>query len=56
MQTFREDGTIELRSRTLTVTDPARLKSLGQFSPAYLHLDRTEANDLAVSGRVGDLI
>ncbi|MEG3174365.1 Crp/Fnr family transcriptional regulator [Sphingomonas sp. ZB1N12] len=56
LQRFREDGMIELRSKTLTVTDPARLKSLGQFNPAYLHLDRTEANDLAVSGRVGDLI
>jgi CRP-like cAMP-binding protein len=56
LQRFREDGTIELRSRTLTVTNPTRLKSLGQFSPTYLHLDRTEANDLAVSDRVGDLI
>lgn len=56
LQRFREDGTIELRSRTLTITDPQRLKSLAQFSPTYLHLDRTEANDLAVAGRVGDLI
>jgi CRP-like cAMP-binding protein len=56
LQRFREDGTIELRSRTLTVTDPTRLKSLGQFSAAYLHLHRTEANDLAVSARAGDLI
>ncbi|MDD1450058.1 Crp/Fnr family transcriptional regulator [Sphingomonas sp. H160509] len=56
LQRFREDGTIELRNKTLTVTDPARLRSLGQFNPAYLHLDRTEANDPAVAGRVGDLI
>jgi len=56
LQRFREDGTIELRKKTLTVTDPARLRSLGQFNPAYLHLDRTEANDPAVAGRAGDLI
>jgi CRP-like cAMP-binding protein len=56
LQRFREEGMIELRSKTLTVTDPARLKSLGQFNPAYLHLDRTEADDPAVSGRVGGLI
>ncbi|RZM37005.1 MAG: Crp/Fnr family transcriptional regulator [Sphingomonas sp.] len=56
LQRFREDGMIELRNRTLTITNPARLKSLAQFSPTYLHLDRTEARDPAVSDRVGDLI
>lgn len=56
LQRFREDGMIELRSRTLTITNPARLKSLAQFSPTYLHLDRTEAKDPAVASRAGDLI
>jgi CRP-like cAMP-binding protein len=56
LQRFREDGLIELRSRTLTITNPRRLKSLGQFNAAYLHLDRTEANDPAVASRVGDLL
>ena len=56
LQRFREDGLIELRSRTLTITNPARLKSLAQFSAAYLHLDRTEAEDPAVFARAGDLI
>jgi CRP-like cAMP-binding protein len=56
LQRFREDGMIELRSKVLTVTNPGRLKSLGQFNPAYLHLDTTEAKDVAVSGRVGALI
>jgi CRP-like cAMP-binding protein len=56
LQRLREDGLIELRSRTLTITNPPRLKSLGQFNATYLHLDRTEANDPAVAGRVGDLL
>jgi CRP-like cAMP-binding protein len=56
LQRFRDDGLIELRSRTLTITNPLRLKSLGQFNAAYLHLDRTEANDPAVASRVGDLL
>ncbi|HEX8413230.1 MAG TPA: Crp/Fnr family transcriptional regulator [Sphingomicrobium sp.] len=56
LQRFREDGLIELRSRTLTITNAPRLKSLGQFSAVYLHLDRTEANDPAVASRVGDLL
>jgi CRP-like cAMP-binding protein len=56
LQRFREDGLIELRSRTLTVTNPARLKEIGQFNANYLHLDRTESGDPAVVDRVGDLI
>ena len=56
LQRFREDRLIELRSRTLTITNPARLKVIAQFNAAYLHLDRTEANDLAVASRAGDLL
>jgi CRP-like cAMP-binding protein len=56
LQRFREDGLIELRSRTLTINNPARLKAIGQFDPTYLHLDRTEANDPAIANRVGDLL
>lgn len=56
LQRFREDGIIELRSRTLTITNPARLKAISQFDATYLHLDRTEANDPAVAGRVSDLL
>ena len=56
LQRFRDDGLIELRQRTLTVTNPKRLKEIGQFNAKYLHLDRTEADDPAVAGRVGDLI
>jgi len=56
LQRLREDGLIELQSRTLIITNPPRLKSLGQFNATYLHLDRTEANDPAVASRVGDLL
>lgn len=56
LQRFREDGLIELRSRTLTITNPKRLKSLGLFDATYLHLDRTEGADSAVVNRAGDLI
>lgn len=56
LQRFREDGLIELRQRTLTITNPQRLKEIGQFNAKYLHLDRTEAHDPAVAFRVGDLI
>ena len=56
LQRFRDDKLIELRQRTLTITNPERLKELGQFNASYLHLDRTRANDPAVADRVGDLI
>ena len=56
LQRFRDEGVIELRSRTLTVLRPERLKEIGMFSAAYLHLDRTVAEDGEVAERVGDLI
>ncbi|MDQ0840016.1 Crp/Fnr family transcriptional regulator [Sphingomonas faeni] len=56
LQRFRDDGLIELRQRTLTITNPKRLKEIGQFNASYLHLDRTVADDPAIVGRVGDLL
>jgi len=56
LQRFREDGLIELRSRTLTIKNPRRLRSLAQFSATSLHLDRTEAKDPAVFARAGELL
>ena len=56
LQRFRDDDIIDLRSRTLTVLKPERLKEIGMFSADYLHLDRTVAHDAAVAKRVGDLI
>ena len=56
LQRFRDDKLIEFRHRTLTITNPERLKDIGQFSANYLHLDRTQAEDPAVVDRVGGLI
>jgi CRP-like cAMP-binding protein len=56
LQRFRDDDLIDLRSRTLTVLKPIRLKEIGMFSADYLHLDRTVAHDAAIVKRVGDLI
>jgi CRP-like cAMP-binding protein len=56
LQRFRDDGIIELRARMLTITNPQRLKDIGQFNASYLHLDRTVADDPAVADRAGDLL
>jgi CRP-like cAMP-binding protein len=56
LQRFRDDNIIELRSRTLTVLDPERLKEIGMFNANYLHLDRTVADDPEVKERAGDLV
>ncbi|WP_375380520.1 Crp/Fnr family transcriptional regulator [uncultured Sphingomonas sp.] len=56
LQRFREDGLIELRSRTLTVTNPTRLREIAQFDAKYLHLERSESGDPDVVDRVGKLI
>jgi hypothetical protein len=47
---------IDLRQRTLTITNPRRLKDIGQFNASYLHLDRTVADDPEIAGRAGDLL
>lgn len=56
LQRFRDDGLIELRSRSLTIANAPRLKEIGQFIANYLHLDRTVADDPAVADRAGDLL
>jgi CRP-like cAMP-binding protein len=56
LQRFRDDGLIDLRQRTLTITNPRRLKEIGQFNASYLHLDRTVADDPEIAGRAGDLL
>jgi CRP-like cAMP-binding protein len=56
LQRFRDDGLIELRSRSLTIANAPRLKEIGQFNANYLHLDRTVADDPAVADRAGDLL
>lgn len=37
VQALRHDGLIELRDKRLTVRDPARLRQVAMFNPAYLH-------------------
>jgi CRP-like cAMP-binding protein len=56
LQRFRDDGLIDLRQRTLTITNPRRLKDIGQFNASYLHLDRTVADDPEIARRAGDLL
>ena len=58
LQQLREDGLIALRSKTLTVLDPAELKRVAGFSANYLHLQRTEDGTASrdVASRVSDLV
>jgi CRP-like cAMP-binding protein len=39
IQRLREGNLIAWQEQQLTITDPERLKAVGQFSPNYLHLD-----------------
>ena len=41
LQALRETGTVEWRSGQLTVRDWPKLRDLGRFDPAYLHLRTT---------------
>ena len=43
LQEMRSMGLITLRSRRLTIHDPAALAQLAQFDPAYLHLTADDA-------------
>lgn len=38
VQALRQDGLIELRDKRLHLRNPARLRQLAMFNPAYLHL------------------
>ncbi len=40
IQALRHDGLVELRDRRLQLRNPARLRQVAMFSPAYLHLQR----------------
>jgi CRP-like cAMP-binding protein len=56
LQDLRGAGLIELKGKVLTVLDTSRLKTAARYETAYLHLDRTEAGDVQVSHRAGDLV
>ena len=53
---LRDEGLIELRSKTMTVLDPKGLKKMAQYDSKYLHLVRTERREGGVSDRAGDLV
>jgi CRP-like cAMP-binding protein len=56
LRQLREEGLIEMRSKTLKITDPEGLKELAQFNPNYLHLIRSEKEQGEVAQRVADLV
>jgi CRP-like cAMP-binding protein len=56
LQQLRSEGLIELRGKSLTVLDAARLKEVAKYESGYLHLIRTERHDKEVSDRAGDLV
>jgi CRP-like cAMP-binding protein len=56
LKELREDGLMDIKSRTLTVLDPKGLRRAANYDPAYLHLLRTEARDHLVSHRASDLV
>ena len=56
IQKLRDEGLIELRSKTMTVLDPKGLKRMAQYDSKYLHLVRTERREGGVSDRAGDLV
>lgn len=56
LKELREDGLVEFRGKIVTIRDRAKLKTLAQFNPNYLHLQRTEGRDGEVSTRAGDLV
>jgi hypothetical protein len=40
---MRADGLIEMKGTRLTIPDWNRLKEVGEFDPAYLHLESKQA-------------
>ena len=56
LKELREDGLVEFRGKIVTIRDRAKLKTLAQFNPNYLHLQRTERSESNVSHRAGDLV
>jgi CRP-like cAMP-binding protein len=43
LQQLRADGLIQTQGTRLNIPDWEKLKEVGEFDPAYLHLERTEA-------------
>ena len=56
LQKLRDEGLITLKSKTLTVLDPERLKQVAGFNANYLHLDRVHDERDGLADRAGDLV
>jgi CRP-like cAMP-binding protein len=56
LQEMRSDGLIELRHRTLTVTDPDRLKQVARFESDYLHFKRAAERQDRHGKKAADLM
>ena len=53
---LRDENLISLKSKTLTILDPERLKEIAGYNPNYLHLDRAHDKRDGIADRVGDLV
>ena len=53
---LRDENLISLKSKTLTILDPERLKEIAGYNPNYLHLDRAHDKRGGIADRVGDLV
>jgi hypothetical protein len=56
LQKLRDEKLISLKSKTLTILDPERLKEVAGFNPNYLHLDRAQDKRDGIADRAGDLV
>jgi DNA-binding GntR family transcriptional regulator len=43
LQALRADGLIQTKGTQVTISDPDKLKEVGDFDPLYLHLQQDEA-------------
>ena len=56
LQKLRDEKLITLKSKSLTILDPERLKEVAGFNPNYLHLDRAHDQRDGIADRAGDLV
>lgn len=53
---LREEGLVSIKSKTLTILDPERLKEVAGYDANYLHLDRAQDKRDGMDQRAGDLV
>ena len=56
LQKLREEKLITLKTKTLTILDPERLREIAGYNANYLHLDRAHDKRDGTADRVGDLV